>query len=160
MGLDYQAPHATPYYSPCDGQALYVTDAHGGDGIYIKVTVDGQSYFVIGWHLCSINDPDYKPLIPNDNRYHDVKAGDLLGFTDNTGAPFESSGDHFHLGLVPLLPNGNFMYQNNGYGGAIDPVPYLLPTYAIDAPKPGVVLQALINTLQALVVALKGKNNS
>jgi len=51
MGVDFFAPHATPLYAPCDGEAWYAQDEHGGDGIYIRTGPfdynEGQVWFNI-----------------------------------------------------------------------------------------------------------------
>jgi hypothetical protein len=136
MGLDYEAAHGTPLYSVCDGMASYRSDSHGGDGICIQPTgtydyEGGQAYFeVINWHLCSKDDPQYKPLIPTDGGSYPVKAGQLIGYTDNTGAPFESNGNHLHFGLLPVGVDGKPLHPANGFGGCIDPTPYLTPIWA------------------------------
>lgn len=138
MGIDFMASHATPLYAPCDGSASYGTDEHGGDGIYIHTTDGlGNWYNVILWHLCSKDDPQFKPLIPTDGSSVPVKRGDHIGYTDNTGAPFESSGDHLHFGLIPVNETNTItLFPNNGYNGCIDPHPYFDGTYAVNAVDP------------------------
>lgn len=123
MGIDFQAVHGQPVYAAHDGYAFYVgPDEHGGDGIYIRFQDDdGKWYTTIYWHLCSKDDPKYAPLVLAGVN---VKTGDLIGYADNTGAPFESSGDHLHFGLAPCDQNGAFLEPGNGYGGCIDPQPY------------------------------------
>src|SRR5947209_2518482 len=61
MGIDLRASHGQPVYAPCDGDAFYTKDAHGGDGIYIRVPNNAApEYDVILWHLCSKDDPQFK----------------------------------------------------------------------------------------------------
>ena len=159
MGIDFQAAHATPLPAVCDGMARYVTDPHGGDGIYIQPhgTYDykgGQAYFeVINWHLCSKDDPQFRPLIPTDGGSYPVKAGQLIGYTDNTGAPFESSGDHLHFGLLPVGANGLPIEPDNGFGGCIDPTPYLTNIFAGDANKVAEVVSAAASIVPAVAVS-------
>lgn len=137
MGLDLQAYHGQPVYAPCDGDAFYTQDKHGGDGIYIRWPNNASTrYNVILWHLCSKDDPQFKPLIKCDGSITPVKEGDLLAFADNSGAPYESSGDHLHLGLLPTDSTGGPLYPGNGYGGTIDPEPFLNGKYAQDKDLP------------------------
>ena len=133
-GIDFTAPHATPLYAPCEGEAFYATDAHGGDGIYIRTpySAAGQQYSVILWHLIGKDDPVYHPLIPLDGTMVKVSVGALLGYTDNTGTPYESSGDHLHFGLMPTDASGNALNPDNGYGGCVDPMPFFTGTFAQD----------------------------
>ncbi len=151
MGIDFVAPHGTPLYATCDGMAFYVQDSHGGDGIYIWTEQEGQRFWVIHWHLCSKDDSQFKPLIPLDGSQVAVKAGDLIGYTDNTGAPFESSGDHLHFGLVPLNDNNIKLYPSNGFGGCIDPTPYFNGFFAADERKLELIFKTLVDLLQKIV---------
>jgi murein DD-endopeptidase MepM/ murein hydrolase activator NlpD len=137
MGVDFMAGHGQPVYAPHDGFAFYVTDAHGGDGVYLRFEdedVSGKWWTVILWHLCAKGDPQYAPRVDTIGRQ--VKKGDLLGFADNTGAPFESSGDHLHFGLVPCDQYGTFLYPGNGFGGCVNPLPYFDGSSAAPVPKP------------------------
>lgn len=121
MGIDFTAEHGHPIYASHDGQAVAIKDSHGGEGVWIYA----RGYATINWHLIGDTDLKYPPVIPFDNKYHTVKTGDLIGYADNTGAPFESSGDHFHFGLVFIDSVNNVLNSNNGYGGCVDPLPYL-----------------------------------
>jgi murein DD-endopeptidase MepM/ murein hydrolase activator NlpD len=159
MGIDFQAAHATPLPAVCDGMARYVTDSHGGDGIYIQPhgTYDyegGQAYFeVINWHLCSKDDPQFKPLIPTDGASYPVKAGQIIGYTDNSGAPFESSGDHLHLGLLPVGANGLALHPGNGFGGCINALPYFNGIFAGDANKVAAVVSEAATIIPAIATS-------
>ncbi len=138
MGTDLFAPHATPLYSPIAGEAWYETDEHGGDGIYIRTNeaflygATTAFFDMILWHLCSKDDPQFKPLIPTDGSKVPVTVGQLIGYTDNSGAPFESSGDHLHVGLVPTNAANQALEASNGFGGCIDPMPYCNLKFATD----------------------------
>lgn len=131
MGVDFMAAHGTPLYAPCDGSAKYMVDDHGGDGIHLTFSENGQWYLVILWHMCSKDDKEFPFQIPTDGSSTDVKRGQFLGYTDNSGAPFESSGDHLHFGLIPLKSDGiRVLNPANGFNGAIDPLPNFDGTFA------------------------------
>ncbi len=135
MGVDLLGTHGTPIYSPIKGTAKYVKDSHGGEGLYILTDdwydYDGQQvkFTVILWHMIGGTDPKFPNLIPTEKH---VEIGELVGFADNTGAPYESSGDHLHLGLYPSNIYGAFLLVNNGYSGGIDPAPYFNGFFAQD----------------------------
>jgi len=148
-GVDLFAPHATPLYAPCDGLAWYKVDDHGGDGIYIA-TPD-KKYEVILWHLCSKDDPQFAPKIPTDGNAVQVKCGQLIGYTDNSGAPYESSGDHLHIGLIPLNAIEKPLYPNNGFNGCIDPEPFFNMRFAEDYE----ITEKALASAEAAVVSIK-----
>ncbi|HVW99376.1 MAG TPA: M23 family metallopeptidase [Candidatus Babeliaceae bacterium] len=131
MGIDFRAPHGTPVKAAHDGFAFYVgPDSYGGDGVYIRAQdTDGSWYTTIYWHLIGKGDP-LQPIVANAGA--NVKAGDTIGYADNTGAPFESSGDHLHFGLARCDENGEFLNKDNGFNGCIDPAPYLESLSASD----------------------------
>lgn len=133
MGVDLMAYHGQPIYAPCDGTAKWYVDEHGGEGFHIVTTQEDGIWEVVLWHMCSRNDSNYKPLLDTEHPV-EVKIGQHLGYADNTGAPFESSGDHLHLGLIPIDPKGDPIYPRNGFNGAVDPLPYLSGS-AVPAPK-------------------------
>jgi len=147
MGIDFQANHGTPVYAVHDGFAFYVgPDDHGGDGVYLRFQDedDASKYWTcIYWHLCPKTDLVYAPKV--DSVGQTVKKGALLGYADNTGAPFESSGDHLHFGLAPCDNVGTFLLPGNGYGGCIDPSPY----FVIDPLTPADELTILGNKMMA-----------
>ena len=127
-GIDLRAYHGQPVYAAHDGTCYLEIDNGGGNGVIIitdeKFEFEGQEVFfkTIYWHLLENN-----PAVESRQK---VKAGDLIGYADNTGY---SSGDHLHFGLKPVAQNEPpFSWvntrQNNGYKGAIDPMPYFLPT--------------------------------
>lgn len=157
MGIDLTAYHGQPVYAACDGFALFVTDDHGGEGIHIRAADGTNAYNVIHWHLIGNTDPAFPSPIPNDNKYHLIKAGDLIGYADNTGAPFESSGDHLHFGLTPLLGNGNPVDPANGFNGCVDPTTYFTGIYAEDIRTLVQKLASLVGLLSSLVSLLKSK---
>lgn len=150
-GVDLMAAHATPLYAPCDGSAFYLEDAHGGAGIYID---SPKGYRVILFHLCTKTDPHYSPLIPTNGTRVSVITSQLIGYTDNSGAPFESSGDHLHVGLIKMDAKGNLLDRDNGFNGCIDPLPFFNRFYAIDSVKVVSLYQKAIDLLTAYLSSL------
>ena len=117
-GLDIRAPHGTPVYASHDGYAYYGIDPSGGHG----VVINGDGFKTIYWHFVnSTLEPKYRSPIEDGPRT--VKAGDLLGYADNTGV---STGSHLHYGFKFVDENGNTLNTNNGFLGAIDPTQYFV----------------------------------
>jgi murein DD-endopeptidase MepM/ murein hydrolase activator NlpD len=156
-GIDFHAPHGTPVHAAHDGIAQYQVDAHGGDGFVIRGQQEfdyngGQAFFSsMYWHLCAADDPQFAPVLPTDGTQVSVKAGDLIGYADNTGAPYESSGDHLHFGLFPIDAQGNLIEAKNGFNGRIDPTPYFNGFFAQDIPQVVSLFEQLVPKLQEIV---------
>jgi len=136
-GIDFRAPHGTPVHAAHDGFATFSTDVHGGEGVTImsigETDIGGAPtyYKTLYWHLCDAQkEPQYaSPIILASGPVR-VKKGDLIGYADNTGAPFESSGDHLHFGFHPCDEKGHDIEPANGFRGNIDPTPYFDGNYA------------------------------
>jgi len=133
-GMDFRATHGQPIYASHDGIASYQVDDKGGHGVVLrtkeKYEFEGvEVYFkTIYWHMVdSDKEPGYKSPIEGVGEV-EVKRGDIIGYADNTGF---SSGDHLHFGLKPVAKGeSDWVWyntkQNNGYLGAIDPLPYFI----------------------------------
>lgn len=138
-GLDLRARHGQPLYAAHDGQAYYTDDdGKEGQGVVIisndKREMEGSitHYKTIYWHLCNPHEePQYASPVflyreKTKGKPMPIKAGQIVGYADNTGF---SNGDHLHFGLKPVALKESprtwwNRKQNNGYGGAIDPMPY------------------------------------
>jgi len=129
-GIDVWAPTGMIVRAAHDGTVEYA----GGEqkeGIGVTIVTDkeydykdGTAYFkTIYWHLLSVA-VKYKQK---------VRAGDILGYADNTGM---STGSHLHFGLKACTKQGEFIVENldndNGYFGAINPEPFWNHIYAED----------------------------
>lgn len=160
-GIDFYATNGTPVYATHDGYASYQVDNSGGHGVVIITdkeyeSVDGvNSYWkTIYWHLCDpLKQPQYKSPIQDKTGFVKVSNGDLIGYADNTGF---STGSHLHFGLKPVAQGeNNWVWynteQNNGYKGAVDPMPYF------DGSTPKVIhnLTTQVSILQKIVDLLK-----
>jgi hypothetical protein len=152
-GVDFMAVHGQPVYAPIGGTATYTTDIHGGEGVVITTDQPyeysgGTCWFnCIHWHLIGNTDPKY----PQPFTSKKVIAGDLIGYANNTGSPYESSGDHLHFGLCPVDQNQKPLMPANGYGGCVDATPYFNNYFAVDAPRVFALLKQVVSTLGALL---------
>lgn len=170
-GIDFHAPHGTRVYAAHDGLIHYEKDGHGGEGMVIRTAemfdYNGHpAYFrSIYWHLIGDTDRTYPSPIPLDGREYPVKAGDLIGYADNTGAPYESSGDHLHFGLFPSTGRDGDTFAefdarqtlcepHNGENGRIDPTPYFTGIYADTLQQWISLYQRLVSTLTRWLAAL------
>ncbi len=119
-----------------------------GLGIISNQTLDlgthGTHYLKVRyWHLKSFNVSVGQA----------VKAGDIIGVSDNTGY---SSADHVHFEGVPMDKDagGHFLpsFSSNGYGGAIDIEPFFNGKFAQDIPLEAVKTQvkAAVEAVQAI----------
>lgn len=124
-GIDLAAIHGEEVRASHDGVCEVQVDSKQGHGVVITTKEkfdykDRQAYFrSIYWHLI-----DNIPVKTGQ----EVKEGDLIGYADSTGL---STGSHLHFGLKPSDGTVN-TEQNNGYQGAVDPVPYFNGLYARD----------------------------
>lgn len=127
-GIDIPCRRGDPVYSAHDG---VVSRMEGDKNIGYGIRVMTNEVYKWKSNLCRF-ETAYWHLIPlpivREGQF--VRTGDLLGFCDNTGY---SSGDHLHFGLKPKSLDGNSnIASNNGYYGAIDPMPYLEEMDAFD----------------------------
>lgn len=146
-GIDFMATTGQPVYATHDGSAIYIKDKYGGEGIWLY----GNGYITIYWHLIGDTDPKLPPPIPFNSGgvRTPVKAGDLIGYADNTGAPYESTGTHLHFGLMLTAENGTILNPDNGYDGCVDSEPHLNGICAQDI--------AQLNTLESTLVVVLTK---
>lgn len=145
-GMDFATKHGEPIRASHDGIAFYQVDKNQGHGVVLITDKKyeygaGECLFkTIYWHLCDAKEePNFaSPVYKNDQKKGTpVKVGDIIGYADSTGL---STGDHLHFGLKPVQegePKNSYINiaQNNGYQGAIDPMPYFNGKYAEDAQK-------------------------
>lgn len=113
-GIDFVCKDGEPIFAAHDGKVILTFDENNststrGYGIYL--INDEKNHFTTYWHLKDV-------LVKVGDI---IKAGQLLGHADNTGF---SSGTHLHFGLTPCNASGAALYPDNGYRGAIDPMPF------------------------------------
>lgn len=101
------------------------TDDDFGWGV-VAITNDGEVYEHLWWHMDSI--------APNLAPGNVLKPGDLIGIAGNTG---RSTGAHMHrqLSLMAKDSYGGYYRKDplNGYGGCIDPMPFIENVFILDA---------------------------
>lgn len=126
-GLDFPAKSWEPVYATLEGIVNEIsTEPSRGLGVGTiseqkyetedtfrinPVCIPGSNIKVRYWHLAGVN------VKIGDK----VKVGDLIGWADNTGY---STGNHLHFEIKPVK-DGNNILQDNGFFGAIDPLPYM-----------------------------------
>lgn len=106
-GIDIGLPEGTEVLACDDGTVIQVGD-NGDFGI--SITIKHAWGISIYGHLQSFG------VLVNDQ----VKKKQVIGSSGQTGFV---TGPHLHFGIQPISPNGG-----NGYGGYIDPTPYLAET--------------------------------
>ena len=122
-GTDIAAPRNTPIYAPHDGWIVEQKNKGTGYGLRITMRIesDGKYYMSIFGHQDHFEQPGEWEYNWYDKN-HPVKKGDLIGYVDSSGF---STGHHLHWGLYEMTSNGATINLQNGYGGAIDPMPFV-----------------------------------
>lgn len=148
-GLDMPALEGTPVYAAHEGVVTFTgEDGSGGLGVVIRTKeqfdyANEPTFFkTIYWHLQK-GSFKVKPGM-------EVKAGDHIANCDTTG---QALGSHLHFGLKPIAQGESDtawtnVAQGNGYGGAIDPMPYFNGYYAVDQVTVMRTLQTILKLLQ------------
>lgn len=116
-GWDIGAPEGTPLLAVHDGQLKFYKDVdknakYKGYGMYMRLFFEEDGYT---WEIT------YAHLLKYEGKERTVKKGEVIGYVDSTGF---STGHHLHFGVRKLL-NGKVQDSKNGYGGSIDPAPFL-----------------------------------
>ncbi|MHC1772961.1 MAG: M23 family metallopeptidase [Flexilinea sp.] len=111
-GIDIWGVKGDPILAPTDGKVTYAAfDATGFGNLVIIDDADDNRHYLA--HLDSIS-------VKVGNI---VKQGQKVGGMGNTGNVISgpnSDGTHLHYGIKPKNP-----VKNNGYGGFVDPLPFL-----------------------------------
>ena len=110
-GIDIAVPVGERVFASHSGHVIEVDNLDDRDGLGVVLLSNDSTYYTIYWHL------SFNSVSVGDN----VVAGQILGLSGGTG---KSYGPHLHFGLYPCDIYTNVVNPKNGYGGAIDPLPY------------------------------------
>lgn len=133
-GIDSVAADGTIVRAAHDGVVTFAgEDGSGGLGVVVRTNEqfqykDGAAFFkTIYWHM-KVGEIWARPS-------QVVRTGEPLGLSDNTGL---STGPHLHFGIKPLNQGeSDWQWWNaeseNGYKGAVDPMPYFTGAAAVDS---------------------------
>lgn len=129
-GIDLQANTGDTLYAPMEGTVKELSlDTHRGLGVGI-VSNDPMD-FEGGTHYAKVRQWHGQKILVEYGQ--PVKVGDPIMLADNTGYS-AGSHDHFELEAVQYTATGAhvMVYPNNGYQGAVDPLPYFNGLFAQD----------------------------
>jgi hypothetical protein len=101
-GVDFGIPTGTPIYAAHDGSIIRADMDSTGYGNHVRI-LHLEGWGTLYGHMQSFS----------VGQGRQVKAGDVLGLSDNTG---HSTGPHLHFELRSSMLNGQ---------SAVDPMPYL-----------------------------------
>jgi murein DD-endopeptidase MepM/ murein hydrolase activator NlpD len=155
-GEDFECPIGTPVYAPCDGDAFYLSDKDGGCGLWIRTPDNNPNdvkFNIILWHMVPKDTPGFPYSVATDGSMTAVTAGQLLGYSGNTGYPLESSGPHLHCGVMPCDKTGEALEPSNGYHGCVSPDQYWTGHYAQDVPAVEKVVAATQTVVQNIAAS-------
>lgn len=150
-GLDIIANIGDPVRASHEGVVTFTgVDGGAGNIVVLRTSqpydyLNGEAYYkTVSGHLsefkCKVGDK--------------VSIGQIIGFAGNTGI---STGPHVHYGLKPQASDEDDavwynLEPNNGYNGAIDPLPFFNHYYAKDIDY---VYQHLTWKVQLLTLQVK-----
>lgn len=110
-GIDIAVPVGERVFASHDGIIVERDDLDDRDGLGLTIYNPIEKYLTIYWHNSFNNIP----------LHGQVKSGDLIGLSGGTG---KSYGPHLHFGLYLTNEAGQVINTNNGYHGAVDPLPH------------------------------------
>ncbi len=124
-GIDFNATLGDKVYWNCDlkGEVIGIqTDIKLGYGVIILTKEKNKIIKHRHWHFLAIYCKIGQIL----------ESGDLMGWADSTGY---STGHHDHYDIKPQIEVNGVLkneFQNNGYRGAIDPMPFYSNMFILD----------------------------
>lgn len=118
-GLDYGVPVGTKVFAPMDGIVKVKDSGVQGYGLHVKIRNSFKAAEMVVAHLS-------RASVVSGGK---VNAGDLIGYSGNTGF---STGPHVHEGFRLLKPTDGDIYTwpvlnyDNGYLGYIDYIDWVV----------------------------------
>ena len=118
-GIDYGVPVGTKVFAPMDGIVKVVDSGVKGYGLHVKIRNEFKAAEMVIAHLS-------RASTVTGSR---ISAGDLIGYSGNTGF---STGPHVHEGFRLLKPYDGNIYRwevlnyDNGYLGYIDHLEWVI----------------------------------
>lgn len=111
-GIDMPCSAGTSVYASTDGIITEVSNDISA-GLGVVIFDKSQKCKTVYWH--------HKENLVSLGQQ--VKRGDVIALSDSTGY---SLGNHLHFMLKETDASGNSINKDNGFGGAIDPVPHII----------------------------------
>ena len=110
--IDFRCSVGTDLLASADGEVIDVGDqGKAGYGKYLRIKTTDNRQLTYGH--CSL------VLVKKGDH---VTTGKVIAKSGNTG---RSTGPHLHFGLREYTSTGSIANYNNGFKGAIDPLPFL-----------------------------------
>lgn len=153
-GQDFRAWLGEPIYFPVDSnltwRAKTEVDKDGGLGVHVisneMVDQGGHVDYVkfVFWHLSKI--------LVHDGQ--EVMFGMKVGLAGATGA---ASGVHLHFAMKPCYDNGDPLYPDNGYTGAVNPRFFFQNEFCLDIANLKTQQLSILDNLKKIVFDLKSR---
>lgn len=114
-GIDFWGERNTPIYAAHSGEVVYAGNTGSTAGNKIKLKGDGiYTYYL----------HNEKLLVETGDK---VTTGQEIAKLGNSGSSSSFyMAPHLHFGLYECDASGNILNTNNGFRGAIDPMPYFI----------------------------------
>ena len=112
-GIDWHGETGTPIYAAHSGKVVYAQEFQSVTGKAIKLL--GEGIATIYCH-CS-------ELLVSAGQ--SVSAGQIIAKIGNSGSQYYYMAPHLHFGLYKVDGQGITINLDNGYRGAIDPLPFI-----------------------------------
>ena len=114
-GIDFYKGRGEPIYAAHSGKVIYAQRFASITGNGVKILDESKQFATFYCHLDSIS----------VSQGQSVTQGQIIGTMGNTGSEYFYMGVHLHFGLYETDLNGSIINRDNGFDGAIDPLPFM-----------------------------------